>query len=206
MPPATFAHHYKDVLEADVAIVEQSAEREVEEIVVVRHESIVDGRPYPGVQAPGARLRIEHGTRNCRATTEPSGIALQGDADKRIFSHLFDGCTLQVSKDNDDDLFAVRAPRRVGETWSMPRETIAKMLGVSDSAIVRADVTLASRDKDFALVATYDVPSAGAKGTFRMVVSPSADLPVLESETDVIRETHERLRRTTVRTMRPNKS
>lgn len=201
MPPASFAHHYSDLLEADVAIVEQSAEREVEELVVVRHESIVDHRPYPGVQAPGARVRIEHGTKSCRATTQPSGGPLEGDADKRIFSHLFD-CALQTPTDNDDDLFVTRTPHRTGETWSMPRATIAKMLGASDAAIVRADVTLSTRDKDYALVATYDVPSAGAKGTFRMVVSQNADWPVLESETDVIRETHERLQRKTVRTMR----
>jgi hypothetical protein len=156
------------------------------------------------VQAPGARVRIEHKATSCRAR-DASGTDLEGDARARIFSHLYD-CALQRPDDNDDDLFATRKPHRVGETWSMPRETIGKMLGVGDAAILRADVTLSARDKDFALVATYDVPSAGAGGTFRMVASKNADLPLLESETDVIRETHERLRRTTVRTMRPNKS
>ena len=200
MPPAVFAHHYRDEFEADVAIVEQTAEREVEELVVVRHDSIVDKRAYPGVQKPGARIRIEHTTTGCRAT-DASSASLDRDERERIFSHLFD-CPLQAPTDNDDDFFDTRTPHRVGETWSMSRAMIRKMLEVADVRITRADVTLAAHDKGFALTATYAVVAMGSSGTFRMVVPANPDLPLLETDTDIVREIHERLRRTTRRTMR----
>ena len=199
MGPSVFAHHYHDEIEADVTVVEQSPEREVDELVVVRHESIVDNRPYPGVQKPGARIRIDSTMKDCGAT-DGAGASLDRDERQRIFSHLFD-CQLQAATDNDDDFFDTRTPHRVGETWSMSRATIANMLGVSDARITRATVTMASHDKGFLLTATYAVPAMGSSGTFRTVVPANGNLPLLEYDTDVVRETHERLRRTTIRTM-----
>jgi len=198
MASAKFAHHYRDEIEADVTVIAREPTREVIELMVTRHESVVDGRPYPGVQAPGARVRLEHTTGRCKAT-DAAGAPLDHDGVERMFSHLFD-CSLQNATDNDDDFFATREAHAPGETWSMSRPTIARMLGVSDLAIERATVSLEATKDGHAITATYAVPSAGASGTFRNVVPSDPNLPLLESQTDVIRETHERLRRSVVRT------
>jgi hypothetical protein len=198
MSPAIFAHHYHDVIEADVTVVEQTTEREVVELVVRRHESVVDGRAYPGVQAPGARIRIERTARACKATDDRGG-PLGFAAATRIFSHLFD-CRLQDPTDNDDDFFATRMAHRVGDAWSLSRPVFTATLHVADADVTDATVRLAAADGGYALTATYAVPRAGASGTFRKLVPNDPRLPLLASTTDVIRETHERLRRSTVRT------
>lgn len=179
------------LLEADVAVREQTADHEALDVDVVRHEVTINGRRAPGLQAAHAKLAILRGKGSCTVTRDGTTLT---DEEMSALTSVFD-CNLPSDGEQDDNaLYDTRAPHRIGQRWSMNHDMLKSMLGRFDAAeVVKADATVArahpldgiegvSLESGFELKLTNGGKQIDATATTKTFLPSDPKLPILRHE------------------------
>jgi|GEM_PF-6039258 len=133
-------HERLQVLDAEVAVVETTAEREVDRVVIRQHTIRNDGAAGRGKDralAPGTELRVTRSRADCEVTVDGEQV---GDDDHVHVTNLLD-CRWPAVGQRDDDVLGLTVPRRVGETWPMDRERL-RQREIGDATYNDDEVTL----------------------------------------------------------------